>query len=230
MEEPARLAGWLVLVTITIALAYVTRWTEGKPDRQVLYEWSTAIGGIVQDGIILAAVLLIAHGRPSLLALRRPVSSLNALAFVGIAIVTIYVFEIVYSSLAHPGNEQGLTPAHWEPAHAAAYVGNGVVICTLIPFVEELTFRGVGYSLLEPDGGMALFCTDYTLGLLGLRDGRWKFIHELESGRSQLYDLETDPGEERDVAGDNGVRVEAYRDHLLRWAAAQKYRAMKGNR
>ena len=71
---------------------------------------------------------------------------------------------------------------------------------------------------------MALFCTDYTLGLLGLRDGRWKFIHELESGRSQLYDLERDPGEQHDLADDDPVRVEAYREHLLRWAAAQKYR------
>lgn len=152
MEEPARLAGWLVLVATMIALAYVTRWTEGKPDPQILYEWSTALGGVIQDGIILGVVLLIAHNRPSLLALRRPTSTLDALAYVGIAIVTIYAFEILYSSLAHPGNEQGLTPAHWEPAHAAAYVVNGIVISTVIPFVEELTFRGVGYSLLEQFG------------------------------------------------------------------------------
>ena len=48
---------------------------------------------------------------------------------------------------------------------------------------------------------MALFCTDYSLGLLGLRDGRWKLIHELESGRSRLYDLEDDPEEREDLAG-----------------------------
>jgi hypothetical protein len=29
---------------------------------------------------------------------------------------------------------------------------NGIVICTVIPFVEELTYRGLGYSLLEPLG------------------------------------------------------------------------------
>ena len=71
---------------------------------------------------------------------------------------------------------------------------------------------------------MALFCTDYSLGLLGLRDGRWKLIHELESGRSQLYDLEADPDERKDVAGEHPERVEAYRDQLLNWCATQRYR------
>jgi hypothetical protein len=80
-----------------------------------------------------------------------------------------------------------------------------------------------GRSLLDARSGMALFCTDYTLGLLGLRDGRWKLIHELESGRSRLYDLEDDPGEKRDVSALFPERAEAYREHLVRWAAAQKY-------
>ncbi len=65
------------------------------------------------------------------------------------------------------------------------------------------------------------------LGLLGLRDGRWKLIHELESRRSRLYDLEEDSEEKRDVAGLHPERVEAYRHHLLRWATAQKYRITK---
>jgi membrane protease YdiL (CAAX protease family) len=135
-----------------ITLAYLTRATAGKPDPDVLYHWSTAVAGLIQDGIILAIVLWIARGRPDLLALRPPRSARDALKVLGTAIVAIYIFEILYSGIVHPGNEQGLTPAHWEPAHAAAYVVNGIVICTVIPFVEELTFRGVGYSLLEPFG------------------------------------------------------------------------------
>jgi membrane protease YdiL (CAAX protease family) len=50
--------------------------------------------------------------------------------------------------LLHPGREQGVAPDVWEPKHAAAYVANGVVICIVAPFVEELAFRGLGYSLL----------------------------------------------------------------------------------
>jgi phosphoglycerol transferase MdoB-like AlkP superfamily enzyme len=81
-----------------------------------------------------------------------------------------------------------------------------------------------GRSLLDPANRLALFCTDYSLGLLGLRDGRWKCIHEIESGRSSLYDLDADPGEQADLADVCPDRVAAYREHLLRWAAAQKYR------
>jgi membrane protease YdiL (CAAX protease family) len=152
MERPARLAGWLALVSLLIVLAYATRATEGKPDPQVLYRWSTAAGGVIQDGIILLVVLVLAGFDRQLLGLRRPRSIPQALRLLGSAIVLIYVFEVAYSALTHPGNEQGLTPAHWEPSHAAAYVVNGIVICTLIPFVEELTYRGLGYSLLEPLG------------------------------------------------------------------------------
>lgn len=152
MEGPTRLAGWLALVGVMIALGYLSRASSGKPDPQVLYEWSTAIGGVIQDSVILVIVLWLARGNRALLALRRPRSVWAALRLLGVAIVGIYIFEITYSALAHPGNEQGLTPSHWEPSHAAAYVVNGIVICTFIPFVEELTFRGLGYSLLEPYG------------------------------------------------------------------------------
>ena len=41
-----------------------------------------------------------------------------------------------------------MTPDVWRPDHAAEYVANGVVICIVAPFVEELAFRGLGYSLL----------------------------------------------------------------------------------
>lgn len=152
MERPARLGGWLALVAVMIALGYLSRASGGKPDPQVLYKWSTAVAGVIQDAIVLGIVLWLARGNQDLLALRRPRSVAAAGGLLGAAILGIYVFEITYSAIAHPGNEQGLTPAHWEPAHAAAYVANGIVICAFIPFVEELTFRGLGYSLLEPFG------------------------------------------------------------------------------
>jgi membrane protease YdiL (CAAX protease family) len=147
-----RLAGWLTLVSILIALAYVSRATEGKPDPEILYHWSTAVGGIVQDGIILLVVLALAGLDRDMLGLRRPRSIRQAIGIVLVAIVAIYAFEILYSAVTHPGNEQGLTPTRWEPDRAAAYVVNGIVICTVIPFVEELTYRGLGYSLLERYG------------------------------------------------------------------------------
>ena len=84
-----------------------------------------------------------------------------------------------------------------------------------------------GRSMLKGQSRMALFCTDYSLGLLGLRDGRWKCIHEWESGRSSLYDLEEDPEEKTDVSEVYPERTESYRQHLMMWAAGQKYRITK---
>jgi membrane protease YdiL (CAAX protease family) len=52
----------------------------------------------------------------------------------------------------HPGREQGITPDTWQPNHAAAYVANSLVIAVVAPIVEELTFRGLGYSLLARYG------------------------------------------------------------------------------
>jgi arylsulfatase A-like enzyme len=79
-----------------------------------------------------------------------------------------------------------------------------------------------GRSLLGEREETALFLTDYSLGLVGLRDGDWKFIHEVEAGRSKLYDLATDPAEHHSVAEQHPERVQRYRRYLLRWAAVQK--------
>ncbi len=81
-----------------------------------------------------------------------------------------------------------------------------------------------GGSLLNERRRLALFFTDYSLGLLGLRDGRWKFIHELDSNRSKLFDLAVDPAEQVDLASSQPERTSAYRAHLLNWAKAQRHR------
>jgi membrane protease YdiL (CAAX protease family) len=141
-----------MLMAVLIALAYGTRATSGKPSPNVLYEWSSVANGLIQDGFLLVLVLAIAGFSARLLALRRPRSVTSALGWAVAAVAAIYVFEVVYSAFTHPGNEQGLTPSHWEPQHAAAYVANGIVICLFVPFVEELTFRGLGFSLLERFG------------------------------------------------------------------------------
>jgi arylsulfatase A-like enzyme len=108
----------------------------------------------------------------------------------------------------------------------ASLVDTAPTVLDLLGLQAPASYQG--RSLLESPSRMALFCTDYTLGLLGLRDGRWKLIHELESGRSRLYDLDEDPEERNDMGGLFPERAQAYREHLLRWAAAQKYRIIRG--
>lgn len=78
-----------------------------------------------------------------------------------------------------------------------------------------------GETLLAPRTRMALFFTDYSLGLLGLRDGCTKYIHELESGRSKTYDVCRDPGERTDLTASVAGRSARYRDQLRAWSAAQ---------
>jgi glucan phosphoethanolaminetransferase (alkaline phosphatase superfamily) len=78
-----------------------------------------------------------------------------------------------------------------------------------------------GASLLDGGPRMALFFTDYSLGLLGLRDGCIKSIFELESGRSRMFDVCTDPGEREDIAMREPRRAGWYRQRLLEWSAAQ---------
>ena len=79
-----------------------------------------------------------------------------------------------------------------------------------------------GRSALEPGPSMALFYTDYSLSLMGLRDGCWKYVYELDSGRSRLFDLCEDAEESRDRSTLQPERVAAYKARLARWSAAQK--------
>ena len=47
-----------------------------------------------------------------------------------------------------PARSRGSRTCHWEPKHAAAFAANLVLFAVIAPFVEELTFRGAGQSLL----------------------------------------------------------------------------------
>ncbi|MFI5179135.1 MAG: sulfatase [Vicinamibacterales bacterium] len=79
-----------------------------------------------------------------------------------------------------------------------------------------------GASLLQPASRMALFFTDYALGWLGLRDGCWKAIVEVESGRARLFDLCADPDERIDRSAEFPDRVRTYRDRLDGWSRASR--------
>ena len=141
---------WSGFVLGFAGLSYTLRFTEGKPPEDLLYEWSTVAGNLIQFAIIGAIVYAIAGlgQRRQLFALRRPTSWPRAVG-IGIGIVVgMVALTYALESVLHPGREQGVTPDTWQPDHAAAYIANGLVIAVVAPFVEELTFRGLGYSLL----------------------------------------------------------------------------------
>jgi phosphoglycerol transferase MdoB-like AlkP superfamily enzyme len=72
-----------------------------------------------------------------------------------------------------------------------------------------------GRSMFERSPRAAFFFTDYSLGLLGLRDGRFKTIYELDSGRVRLFDLDIDPGETTDVAHERPERAAAFKRRVV---------------
>jgi arylsulfatase A-like enzyme len=126
---------------------------------------------------------------------------------------------------ALPGSVSGGARAGSGPA-AGIRIPRAASLIDVAPTVLDLLGAPIpaefqGRSLLGPQARMALFFTDYSMGRLGLADGRWKCILEVESGRSKLFDLAADPGESNDLAERFPERVQAYRDHLLAWSAAQ---------
>lgn len=83
--------------------------------------------------------------------------------------------------------------------------------------------RYQGRSLLDGSReGVARFLIDHAMFQVGLRQGRWKFIHQMESGRSQLFDLDSDPTEQRDLAHQHPQRVTQYREHLRGFTLRQR--------
>jgi membrane protease YdiL (CAAX protease family) len=163
--ERQRLALWFGLIAFFIVVQYAGR-AAGGSGGEPLYTWSFAVGSLIQEAIFLLIVLAIAGFSAERLGLRRPAQKWRAVGLVVAGFVAIQIFELVYVAIVHPGNEQGLTPHAWQPNHALQYVVNGVIVCTLVPFVEELTFRGLGFSLLRPYGKwVAILGTGVLFGL-----------------------------------------------------------------
>jgi membrane protease YdiL (CAAX protease family) len=99
-------------------------------------------------------VLAITRPEWRLLALRRPTFR-RLIPTVVVVFVAVYAASAIVSAYTDPGREQGLTPDHWDSRRAVQFAINFLVFVAVAPVVEELTFRGLGYSLLEPLGRTA---------------------------------------------------------------------------
>jgi arylsulfatase len=53
----------------------------------------------------------------------------------------------------------------------------------------------------------------------GLRDGRFKYIHDTRTGAGLLFDLDKDPGESRPLQSEEALRAAYYRQTLHDWMA-----------
>jgi len=154
-RDPAKTIGWLALTGSLAVLAYVSRIAGGTPDNDVLYHYEVAVGSVVQYALMLGLVLWIGRGLPKreLLALRRPRTGFWATAgLVALTLGVIVAVSALLEQVANAGEEQGLTPDRWDPSRAGAYAASFVAVAVVAPIVEELTYRGEGFTLLSAYG------------------------------------------------------------------------------
>lgn len=164
-----RLICWIALVAAVSALEYSARFSGAttKTARNDVYSYSAFANGLIFYGLIFGVVLAIAFDRSDLFALRRPARRAAALAL-GVLLATyLWEFVVVLLPIRDPGKEQGLTPTRWEPSHAGAFAANVILFTVVAPVVEELTFRGVGQSLLRFTGRWP------SILLVGIAFGVW---------------------------------------------------------
>jgi uncharacterized protein len=173
-RHPGRLIAWLGFILALTALNYAGRFaTDDTPD-DIAYQWTSSIGVVVQFSLMLGVLLLIAKGLPKreLFALRRPRSWKRAVGLAVLALVAIYLASLAYTGLLSllgdfdPTEEQGLVPDEWDSSRAAPFVAFFLAVTVLAPIVEELTYRGLGFSLFQPYGvAVAVVSTGLLFGL-----------------------------------------------------------------
>ena len=164
-----RLMGWAALVGCLALISYAANLaSDGDTPDDILYRWSTAVGGIVQYTIIFVLVLVLSRGiAPATLGLVRPRSWRRAAGLTVLALVAILVVGAVLNIFLKAGEEQGLVPDRWESSHAAPFAANFVVVAIVAPIVEELTYRGLGFAAVRDALGInaAIAVTAVAFGL-----------------------------------------------------------------
>jgi uncharacterized protein len=153
------------VAALLVAVGFIGT-TTGETDPEILYEWSFAAGSVALYAVLVGVTLVIGRS------FRAPLAALGLTRFdwrwagcaVGL-IILVLVLGVALEPILHASDEQGFSPDVWRPNRAAAFAVNGLVAATVVPFAEELFFRGLGVRALLPFGGLA------AIGLTGLAFG-----------------------------------------------------------
>lgn len=160
-----RLLAWVGLVGVTILLAFALRLFYDVPE-DFRYSYWTLLVGTISSAITLGVVILLARsgGIREMLALRRPTSYLRA-ALIGVAVLALPFVMITLLPVLDAAEKQGIGVG-WDPERLVPFALNSVIVVAVAPVVEELTFRGIGFTLLERYGqGWAITLTALTFTL-----------------------------------------------------------------
>jgi membrane protease YdiL (CAAX protease family) len=168
-----RLVIWLLVVSALGGLNYAAQLSGTETPDDLAYRYSSSVAALVQYGIMFGILVLIASGLPrrEMFALRRPASWRRAIGLAVLALLAIYAAAFVYERVLSifgdwsPTDEQGLVPKEWDSSRAGAFVAFFLVVTLVAPAVEELTYRGLGLSLLLPYGApLAILVTGLLFG------------------------------------------------------------------
>ena len=143
---------WCTLAAAQILVNVLSVTFVDVPEDKV-YHYRYAALAALQFGVLLAGLLVLAarFGLRETLALRRPRSWARAAAIaVPITVVTLVLVAIL-DPLLGSGEAQKLAP-EWDRERAVPFAVNAVVIALVAPIVEELMYRGLGFSLLRRFG------------------------------------------------------------------------------
>jgi uncharacterized protein len=149
----ARTFAWCAVWLVLGALNFAGNELAKRPVQKTpeFFTYSLGVGGIVLNGVLLGVTLLIALDLPKrrTFALYRPHGLARGL---GIAVLTVAItiaVGVIVQPFLHPARKQGILPEHgWVPGHVAAFVLSVIAVSVAAPVVEELLFRGLGFSLL----------------------------------------------------------------------------------
>jgi membrane protease YdiL (CAAX protease family) len=149
------LIAWLTVAAVLIALGFAGQ-AAGGTDPDVFYNYGLALSSLVIYGILVGLTLWAgtAYGDP-FQALGLTVFSIKWTAIAVGLIFLVLGFSFLLEPILHAGEEQGYAPDVWRPDHARAFFVNGLVAATIVPFAEELFFRGLGVRALAFLGSMA---------------------------------------------------------------------------
>jgi uncharacterized protein len=148
--------GWSLLAVLFIAGSFLSREISTEDTKNIFYDYDFAVTTIVWYAALVGLTFALAIPYP-----RTPRAlGLNPFRWrwVGIAfgfIIGVLILSVLLEPLLHGGREQGLSPDEWQPEHARAFLLNGVLVSTVVPFAEELFFRGLGVRALQFFGGIS---------------------------------------------------------------------------